>query len=272
VRQQARPAPREQPVAPRRARRWHVAAVPLATAAAAVVPWAATTSPARQLSAVLLVVLSASAVRSSSAAVRQSVLLVDLLFVAVAIGVLGLWPVPAVITVVVAWWIGGRGAGPHAWSRWLRRGRWTPDLPWLVASTIVVTAGALTAGQRLVDGRLPQDYVDLAGGRPWAVIVLGGVAFSLLNAAVEEVVFRGVLQSALTQVLGAGAALVLQAVAFGVLHLGGVPSGPVGVAMAGAWGLLLGILRLRSRGILAPYVTHVAADATIVVLMLPSLT
>ena len=42
--------------------------------------------------------------------------------------------------------------------------------------------------------------------------------------------------------------------------------------MAGVWGLLLGVLRLRSRGLLAPYVTHIAADATIVVLMLPTLT
>ena len=72
--------------------------------------------------------------------------------------------------------------------------------------------------------------------------------------------------------LGLPAAVVLQALAFGVLHLHGVPNGPVGMVMAGVWGLLLGVLRLRSRGLLAPYVTHIAADATIVVLMLPTLT
>lgn len=253
------------------ARPWHVVAVLLATGLAAVVPTAATSSAALPASVVLLVVLSTLAVRSSSVAVRQSVLLVDLLFVAVAVGVLGLWPVPAAIAVVLAWWLSGRGVDEHRWSAWCRRGR-TRDLPWLVAGTVVVTAGALLAWQRLFDGKLPREYVDAAAGQPWWAIVLAGVAFSLLNAAVEEIVFRGVLLSALTDVLGVRVAVVLQAVAFGVLHLHGVPSGPVGMVMAGAWGLLLGVMRVRSRGLLAPYVTHIAADATIVLLMLPALT
>lgn len=195
----------------------------------------------------LLVVLSALAVRSSSVAVRQSVLLVDLLFVAVAVGFLGLWPVPAAIAVVLAWWLSGRGVDERRWSSWCRRGRWTRDLPWLVAGTVVVAAGALLAWQRLFDGTLPQEYVDAAAGQPWWAIVLAGVGFSLLNAAVEEIVFRGVLLSALTDVLGVRVAVVLQAVAFGVLHLHGVPSGPVGMVMAGAWGLLLGVIDARTQ-------------------------
>ncbi len=253
-------------------RPWHVVAVLLVTGLAAVVPTAATSSAALPASVVLLVVLSALAVPSSSGAVRQSVLLVDLLFVAVAVGFLGLWPVPAAIAVGLAWWFSGRGVDEHRWSSWCRRGRWTRDLPWLVAGPVVVSAGALLVWQRLLDGTLPREYVDAAAERPWWVIALAGVAFSLLNAAVEEVVFRGVLLSALTDVLGVGVAVVLQALAFGVLHLHGVPSGPVGVVMAGAWGLLLGVMRVRSRGLLAPYVTHIAADATIVLLMLPVLT
>lgn len=253
-------------------RPWHVVAVLLATGLAAVVPTAATSSAALPASVVLLVVLSALAVQSSSGAMRQSVLLVDLLFVAVAVGFLGLWPVPAAIAVVLAWWLSGRGVEQHRWSSWCRRGRWTPDLPWLIAGTVIVTAGALLAWQRLFDGTLPRKYVDAAAGQPWWAIVLAGVGFSLLNAAVEEIVFRGVLLSALTDVLGVSVAVVLQAVAFGVLHLHGVPSGRVGIAMAGAWGLLLGVMRIRSRGLLAPYVTHIAADATIVLLMLPVLT
>lgn len=242
------------------------------TGLAAVVPSAATSPTALPMSVVLLVGLSAVAARSSTAAVRQSVLLVDLLFAAVAVGVLGLWPVPAAIAVAAAWWLSGRGAGGHRWSPWLRRGRWTRDLPWLVAGTVAVTAAALLAWQRLFDGTLPQAYLDVAAGRPWGAILLAGLAFSLLNAAVEEIVFRGVLLSALSQVLAVRAAVLLQALAFGLLHLHGVPSGAVGMVMAGMWGLLLGIMRLRSRGLLAPYVSHIAADVTIVLLMLPSLT
>ena len=264
--------PASQPASQPARRPWHVAAVMLAAGMAAAVPSAATTPSAVPASVALLMVLSVAAVRSESQPVRQSVLLADLLFVAVAVEFLGAWPAPAAAAVIVAWWLAGRGTGEHRWAPWLRRGRWTSDLPWLVAGMVVVTAGALAAWQRLFDGRLPREYVDAARGQQWWIIVLAGVAFSLLNAAVEEVVFRGVLMSALSQVLGLPAAVVLQALAFGVLHLHGVPDGPVGMVMAGVWGLLLGVLRLRSRGLLAPYVTHIAADVTIVVLMLPTLT
>lgn len=178
---------------------------------------------------------------------------------------------PAAIAVALAW-LSGRGPGEHRWSSWCRRGRWTRDLTWLIAGTVLITAGALLAWQRLFDGTLPQAYVDAAAGQPWWAIVGAGVGFSLLNAAVEEIVFRGVLLSALTDVLGVEVAVVLQAVAFGVLHLHGVPSGAVRMIMAGAWGLLLGVMRVRGRGLLAPYVTHIAADATIVLLVLPVLT
>ena len=253
-------------------RPWHVTAVILAAAMAAAVPSAATRPTAMPASVALLLILSVAAVGSQSQPVRQSVLLTDLLFVAVAVKFLGLWPVPAAAAVSVAWWLAGRGTGEHRWASWLRRGRWTRDLPWLVAGTVLVTAGALTAWQRLSHGRLPQEYVDAARGQQWSVVVLSGVAFALLNAAVEEVVFRGVLMSALLQLLGPLAAVVLQALAFGVLHLHGIPGGPVGMVMAGVWGLLLGVLRLRSQGLLAPYITHIAADTTIAVLMLPSLT
>lgn len=97
-----------------------------------------------------------------------------------------------------------------------------------------------------------------------------GHGFSLVNAAVEEAIFRGVLQTALERVNGPLVAIVLQAVAFGVLHVLGVPTGIVGAIMAGAWGLLLGVMRWRTKGLLAPYVAHVAADATIFLMFLPT--
>ncbi|MFH9980523.1 CPBP family intramembrane glutamic endopeptidase [Streptomyces sp. NPDC017179] len=62
---------------------------------------------------------------------------------------------------------------------------------------------------------------------------------------------------------GSRTAVVVQALLFGAAHFGGFPSGFTGVAMAGAWGFVLGVLRLRSGGILVPYGVHVAADAVI---------
>lgn len=123
----------------------------------------------------------------------------------------------------------------------------------------------------MFDGELPPAYVQAAAGRPLWLLVVAGAGFSLVNAAVEEAVFRGVLQTALERVSGPGVAVVVQAVAFGLLHVVGVPTGLVGALMAGAWGLLLGVMRWRTGGLLAPYVAHVAADATIFGMLLHTL-
>ena len=157
------------------------------------------------------------------------------------------------------------------WHAWLRRGRRTPELPWLLVLIVVVTTVALLLWQRLFDGRPPQTYVDAAAGRPLWLLIVAGVGFSLVNAAVEEAVFRGVLQTAMQEVAGPVVAVIVQAVAFGTLHVVGVPTGIVGAVMAGSWGLLLGLIRWRTGGLLAPYAAHVAADAAIFCLLLPAL-
>lgn len=78
-------------------------------------------------------------------------------------------------------------------------------------------------------------------------------------AAVEEAIFWRMLQTALERVSGPVIAVVVQAVTFGLLHVAGVPT----AIMAGTLGLLLGVTRSRTRGVLAPYLAHVDADANI---------
>ena len=219
---------------------------------------------------VALTALVLLARRSRSSPAQDAVTMTVLLYVAVGVDVLGLWPLPGVVAVLAAWWVARRSGRAGLWRAWLRRGSTTWELPLLMVTTIVVTAAALVAWQRLVDGRLPPDYVEAAAGRPLWLLLVGGVGFSLVNAAVEEAVFRGVLQTALERVDGPVVAVVVQAAAFGLLHVVGVPAGAVGAVMAGTWGLLLGVMRWRTRGILAPYVAHVAADATIVCMLLPA--
>ncbi len=138
-------------------------------------------------------------------------------------------------------------------------------------SIVVVTAAALVAWQEVFDGRLPQAYLDAARGQPVWLILSAGAGFALINAAVEEALFRGVLQTSLEQLIGPVGAVLIQAVAFGLLHVVGIPTGLVGALMAGSWGVLLGVLRHRTQGILASYVAHVAADLTIVAMLLPTL-
>jgi hypothetical protein len=100
---------------------------------------------------------------------------------------------------------------------------------------------------------------------PW-LVPLAGVAFALLNAAVEEAIFRGIFLQALDSAVGAGIIpLVIQAVIFGWMHYSeaGCPRGLVGVAMATVYGLLLGTLRYRARGMLSPWLAHVGTDITV---------
>lgn len=77
-------------------------------------------------------------------------------------------------------------------------------------------------------------------------------------AVAEEVVLRGVLFDAVRGWSGDGWALVATTVLFALIHLPlyGVGSLPLDLAI----GLLLGGLRVVSRGVLAPAVAHVIAD------------
>jgi len=103
---------------------------------------------------------------------------------------------------------------------------------------------------------------------PLGALILGGVLFAVVNATLEEIVWRGVFQRGLEAALGPALALGLQAVSFGVAHAHGVPSGGLGVVLAGAWAVLLGLLRRASGGLLAPIVAHFVADATIAAMVL----
>lgn len=103
---------------------------------------------------------------------------------------------------------------------------------------------------------------------PMPVLIAGAVGFALVNAALEELIWRGALQDRLAPVFGARGAVALQALSFGVQHLWGVPRGIVGVLLAGVWAVMLGLLRRKAGGLLAPFLAHVVADATIAVIVL----
>ena len=90
----------------------------------------------------------------------------------------------------------------------------------------------------------------------------------MVNAAAEEAAFRGIVQGAVGEAIGARAALLVQAVAFGLLHIQGFPSGLTGVLLAATYGLAIGALRNHTGGLLAPWLAHVAADVVIASVLL----
>lgn len=148
---------------------------------------------------------------------------------------------------------------------WLRRGSADRTIWALGVATVVVAAVALTLFALFVHPEVSPFLATLRSMPTW-LAVIGVIGFALVNPIWEEVLFRSVLQQELGNTLGRWPAVVIQAVLFGLAHLYGFPSGWLGVAMAATWGFGLGVIRLRSGGILVPYVVHFFANATIGVL------
>lgn len=150
---------------------------------------------------------------------------------------------------------------------WLRAGRFDQKVWWLFGITAVGSSGALFAWYWLLEPDLSPFLASIPDWSP-VLLALAGLGFALLNAAVEEAIFRGVFMQALEESLGPGwSALFAQAVAFGVSHFAGIPKGWSGVGMATLCGGMLGVIRRCSGGLLAPFLAHVVADVAIFLLL-----
>jgi membrane protease YdiL (CAAX protease family) len=126
---------------------------------------------------------------------------------------------------------------------------------------IVLTSAALVAYQVLVH----PDVTDLAAKLPAAFgnLVLAGICFSVVNAVLEELIFRGVLYEAVVAEWGGAVAVAVTGALFGIGHVHGYPPGPLGAVLAGGYGVALGLLRWWSGGLGLSMACHVCADATI---------
>jgi len=151
---------------------------------------------------------------------------------------------------------------------WARPGSLDPGVRWLVLAVIPVAAAGLVLWAAAVGEAGLSEGARLAirqtQGVPLWIVVPVGLLFACVNAAVEEAFYRGVIMQALLGTVGTLPALVLQAAAFGLLHTEGIPSGPAGVLLTAGYGLVLGVIRLKAHGLLAPWLAHVLADLTIV--------
>jgi membrane protease YdiL (CAAX protease family) len=145
---------------------------------------------------------------------------------------------------------------------WTHSGLWGPGTLRLSLLTALLPLVGMPLW-RLLAGPDVDQAVDYIAAIPVWILPAVGVFFALVNALVEEITFRGVLLDALWSAVGLRAALVLQAVAFGLVHIDGLPNGPWGAGLAGCYGLLLGLIRVRARGMVAPCVAHVLADLVI---------
>lgn len=133
----------------------------------------------------------------------------------------------------------------------------------LALATMLISGGALVLWFTLEGGNNGQWTAWIPRGN--LLILSGiGVGFSVMNALIEETIYRGIIMGSLDSVYGPGAVSVfIQAIPFAALHIRGIPNGWTGVLMAGIFGLMLGLIRRRSQGLAAPVVAHVGADLII---------
>ncbi len=151
---------------------------------------------------------------------------------------------------------------------WIRRG--SPDKTAMVitAITSIIAGIALVLWYVLLKPNVDIHLQHMQFIPIW-LFPIAGIAFAFVNAVVEEFTFRGVIMQALDSAAGPGfISLFVQAWLFGAMHfLQGFPNGLWGVAMTVTYGVVLGWLRRRSRGMLTPWLAHVFADMVIFMIL-----
>jgi membrane protease YdiL (CAAX protease family) len=145
-------------------------------------------------------------------------------------------------------------------------GSWSPAVFLHMTVVIVASVAVLFLYQVYAAPDLANLHRYLPLGRLGGFVV-GGAIFSVCNAILEEIVFRGVLFDAVRAARGLPMALIVTSVAFGIGHYGGYLPGVAGAVLAGIYAPALGILRVHSGGLGASIVAHVFADATIVTIL-----
>lgn len=152
--------------------------------------------------------------------------------------------------------------------RWIRRGE-IDFVSWLlIAATSLMASVALLLWAAWTDnlGAGAELVKELKDIPLWFLLFVGIPGFALVNALAGEAVYRGFLQESLEARLGGRTSLILtlQASAFAAAHFWtGFPNGKIGYVMMFTYALMLGFLRMRTNGILAPFLTHLMADLVI---------
>lgn len=98
-------------------------------------------------------------------------------------------------------------------------------------------------------------------------LLLWSLVFSALNAFSEEAIFRVGIVSPLFGVLSTPVILLLSGAIFGAPHYFGMPSGIVGVLMAGFLGWLLAMSLVETQGLFIAWAIHFVQDVVIFVSM-----
>ena len=152
---------------------------------------------------------------------------------------------------------------------WVCVGKMTAKI-WFASATVIILGALILAVWVRENSPDLSRYASLVPNAPIGVLLLYGVAFAAFNAALEEIIWRGVMMEALDSAFGAGyCSLIIQAASFGAAHYRtGFPNSLSGGVLTFLGGLILGLIRRKSRGLLGPWLVHFFGDMTAFTLIL----
>lgn len=149
----------------------------------------------------------------------------------------------------------------------LRLGNFNNSTLLIMFPVIVLSSSALIVWSILAKPELSDLQKNLPYNSPLIIIFLG-LLFSVFNAIWEEIIFKGILWNGVKKLSNSFMIVnFFQGLLFGIMHLHGFPSGITGAYLSGIYGLLIGFIREKSNGLLAPIVTHFFADITIFIII-----
>ena len=133
--------------------------------------------------------------------------------------------------------------------------RWS-IIGFLVAGPVALVLGPLVA--RPFFGEISYDVTMVGAIAP-------ALLFAVANGSMEELAYRGALMGWSARVIGVPAAVVGQAVVFGLAHSGADVTGSPLLLMAalGLGGLIAGVIAVRTRSLLLPMAVHIGLDIPI---------
>ena len=147
---------------------------------------------------------------------------------------------------------------------WIRMGKFDGTIWMLIAIASVFSCASLVAWVKLASPDLSR-FSSLLPNQTMGMLLLNGLLFCTINAAQEEIIWRGIIMEALDSALGPGVlSIIIQAASFAAAHyLNGFPNGAAGSLIVFACGVMLGVIRRKSKGIAACWLAHVTSDIAI---------
>jgi hypothetical protein len=214
--------------------------------------------------AVLAGLLSLAIIRRAVYAVHAALLVLLFLLLVALFPLFHIWPLSILVPLVIYGTVASIIPQLRHSVGWIHRGSINSEVIKLIIATVIISAIALVGWVILTKPDI-EHHLALVPELPFWAYPFAGIGFAIFNAAMEEAIFRGMVMEALDSALGSGYwSAGIQAIPFAALHyLAGFPNGVLGFIMVLVYGVMLGTIRRLSKGMLAPLVTHVAADITI---------